>query len=206
LIWWVPSCAAGGGIVGWLAAPLAACYYEAPIRWARAGISITTAAVFGALGWRFAGAAELPAFLYLGVVGVLLAFIDIAVRRLPDRFTFPSYLVGSALLGVAVLVGAPPVRLVYALIGMAVLWSLYAVQHFVLSKAIGMGDVKLSGVLGLYLGWLGHSAWWLGLLAGFVIGGVYATGIMITRRGSRTSELPFGPFMLAGALVGILAG
>jgi leader peptidase (prepilin peptidase) / N-methyltransferase len=193
-------------MVGWLGAPLAARYYERPIRWARAAISATTAVTFGALGWRFAGDAALPAFLYLGAVGVLLVFIDIAVKRLPDPFTLPSYLVGTALLGVAVLTGAQSVRLVYALIGMTVLWSLYAAQHFLLPRAIGMGDVKLSGVLGLYLGWLGHSAWWLGLLAGFFIGGGYAAGILITRRGTRTSEIPFGPFMLAGALVGILAG
>jgi leader peptidase (prepilin peptidase) / N-methyltransferase len=86
-----------------------------------------------------------------------------------------------------------------------VLWALYAVQHLLAPRAIGWGDVKLAGVLGLYLGWLGAPAWWLGTLAGFVIGGVYAVGMLITRRGSRKSEIPFGPFMLAGALVGILA-
>jgi prepilin signal peptidase PulO-like enzyme (type II secretory pathway) len=203
LVW---LCTLGGAVVGWLGAPLAARYFERPIRWARPGIAVTTAAAFGALAWRFHGHAELPAYLYLAAVGAPLAFIDVAVKRLPDPFTLPSYLAGLALLGVAAVAGGHPMRLAYALAGLAVLWAIYALQHLLAPGAIGWGDVKLSGVLGLYLGWLGVGAWWLGTLAGFVLGGLYAAGLLITRRGSRTSEIPFGPFMLAGALAGILIG
>jgi leader peptidase (prepilin peptidase)/N-methyltransferase len=204
-LWLVPVCTLGGAVVGWLCAPLAARYFELPIRWARPGIAVTTAVTFGALAWRFPGRPELPAYLYLAAVGSLLAIIDIAVKRLPNPFTLSSYLVGLVLLGGAALLGGHPIRLAHAVIGLAVLWALYALQHLFAPGAIGWGDVKLAGVLGLYLGWLGASAWWLGMLAGFVIGGVYATGVLVTRRGSRKSEIPFGPFMLAGAIVGILA-
>jgi leader peptidase (prepilin peptidase)/N-methyltransferase len=204
VIWLVPLCALGGAVAGWFGAPLAERYFERPIRWARPGIAVTMAVTFAALAWRFAGRAELPAYLYLAAAGSLLAFIDVAVKRLPDPYTLPSYLIGPALLGVAVLVGGRPVRLVHALVGLAVMWALYAVQHLAAPGAIGWGDVKLAGVLGLYLGWLGAPAWWLGVLAGFVLGGLYAAGLLITRRGSRKSEIPFGPFMLAGALAGIL--
>ena len=203
--WLVPLCTLGGAVAGWLCAPLASRYFERPIRWARPGIAVTMGLAFGALAWRLPGRAELPAYLYLAAVGSLLAFIDIAVKRLPDPFTLPTYLVGPALLGGAVLVGGHPARLGHALIGLAVLWALYALQHLFAPGAIGWGDVKLSGVLGLYLGWLGAPAWWLGVLAGFVFGGLYAVGILVTRRGSRKSEIPFGPFMLAGAVAGILA-
>jgi leader peptidase (prepilin peptidase)/N-methyltransferase len=202
--WLVPLCTLGGAVAGWFGAPLAERYFERPMRWARPGIAVTMAATFGALAWRFAGHAELLAFLYLAAVGSLLAFVDVAVKRLPDPYTLPSYLIGPALLGVAALAGAGPVRLGHAVIGLAVMWALYAVQHLFAPGAIGWGDVKLSGVLGLYLGWLGAPAWWLGVLAGFVLGGLYAVGLLITRRASRKSEIPFGPFMLAGALVGIL--
>lgn len=200
----MPLCILGGAVAGRLCAPLAAAYYERPVRWSREGIALTTAVAFGVLAWRFHGHSELPAYLYLAAVGVPLAFIDVAVKRLPDPFTLPSYLVGLVLLGVAAFLGGHPVRLGHAAIGLAALWTLYAAQHLVAPGAIGWGDVKLAGVLGLYLGWLGASAWWLGTLAGFVLGGVYATGVLITRRGSRKSEIPFGPFMLAGALAGVL--
>lgn len=205
LIWLVSLCVLGGAVLGWLCAPLAARYDERPRRWGRPAVAATSAVACGLMAWRFAGRAELPAYLYLAIVGTLLAFVDIAVKRLPDPFTLPSYLVGPALLGVASLAGGHPARLGYALIGLAALWALYAAQHLFAPAAIGWGDVKLSGVLGLYLGWLGAAAWWLGVLGGFVLGGVYATGLLVSRRGSRKSELPFGPFMLAGALAGILA-
>jgi prepilin signal peptidase PulO-like enzyme (type II secretory pathway) len=204
LIWLVPLCTLGGAVAGWLCAPLAEAYYERPVRWARPGIAVIAAVAFGALAWRFPGRAELPAYLYLAAVGSLLAVIDVAVKRLPNRFTLPSYAVGLVLLGAAAFLGGHPVRLGHAAIGLAVLWALYAAQHLVAPGAIGWGDVKLAGVLGLYLGWLGASAWWLGTLAGFVLGGLYAAGVLISRRGSRKSEIPFGPFMLAGAMVGIL--
>jgi prepilin signal peptidase PulO-like enzyme (type II secretory pathway) len=203
-IWLVPLCALGGAVAGLLCAPLAEHYFDRPVRWARPGIALTMAAAFAAMAWRFSGTAELAAYLYLAAVGTLLAFVDVAVKRLPDPYTLPSYLIGPALLGVAVLTGGDPARLGHALIGLAVLWALYAVQHLFAPGAIGWGDVKLSGVLGLYLGWLGAPAWWLGMLAGFVLGGLYAAGLLITRRASRSSEIPFGPFMLAGALAGIL--
>src|SRR5262249_31929160 len=155
----------------------------------RPGIAVATAVAFGVLAWRLPHA-ELPAYLYLAAVGVLLAYVDVAVKRLPDPFTLPTYVVGPALLGVAVLVDGHPMRLVYALIGLAVLWALYAVQHFFTPGAIGWGDVKLAGVIGLYLGWRGASAWWLGTLAGFVLAGLYAAFLLLTRRGTRKSEIP----------------
>jgi len=205
LIWLVPLCTLGGVVIGRLCAPLAERYLERPVRWARPGVAATTAVAFGALAWRFPGRAELPAYLYLAAVGALLTVVDIAVKRLPNPFTLPSYLIGLVLLGGAAFLGGHPARLAHAVVGLAVLWTLYALQHLLAPGAIGWGDVKLAGVLGLYLGWLGASAWWLGVLAAFVIGGVYATGVLLTRRGSRGSEIPFGPFMLAGALVAILA-
>jgi prepilin signal peptidase PulO-like enzyme (type II secretory pathway) len=204
LIWFVPACAAGGAVAGTLGAPLAERYFDRPVRWARPGIAVTMAVTSGALAWRFAGRAELAAYLYLAAAGSLLAVIDIAVKRLPDPLTLPSYLIGPGLLGVAVLADGRPVRLGHALIGLAVLWVLYAVQHLAAPGAVGRGDVKLAGVLGLYLGWLGAPAWWLGTLAGFVLGGLYAAVLLVTRRATRRSEIPFGPFMLAGALAGIL--
>lgn len=200
----MPLCTLGGAAAGWLCAPLTARYLERPAGWARPAVAVAAAVVCGAFAWRFHDSAALPAYLYLAVVGALLAVVDVAVKRLPNPFTLPSYLVGLVLLGGAALLDGHPARIRYAVTGLAVLWALYAAQHLIAPGAIGWGDVKLAGVLGLYLGWLGARAWWLGLLAGFVLGGLYATVLLLTRRGSRKSEIPFGPFMLAGAVAGIL--
>lgn len=194
-----------GFAAGLLLAPMAAPYVGEVPRHRRVLAGLVTAALYGVLGWCVGLEPVLPALLYLAAVGTLLGFIDIEVKRLPDRFTLPSYGMAAALLGVA----APftddgPRRFAHALIGMAVLFVLYFAQAFVAPSGIGMGDVKLSGVLGLYLGWFGQDAWVLGLLATYLLGGLAAVGIMVVRR-SRKGEFPFGPYMLAGALISVLA-
>ncbi|WP_243719172.1 A24 family peptidase [Actinomadura sp. 7K534] len=193
-----------GLVVGLLAAPLAVPFTGDVPRRRRVLMGVTAAAVFGVLGWRVGPEPVLVALLYLAAAGTLLAFIDGAVKRLPDRFTLPSYGIAAALLAAA----APFTddgmqRFQHALIGMAVLFALYFVQAFVAPSGIGMGDVKLSGVLGLYLGWFGQDAWMVGVLATYLIGGLAGVGIMIVRR-TRKGEFPFGPYMLAGTLIAVL--
>jgi leader peptidase (prepilin peptidase)/N-methyltransferase len=70
---------------------------------------------------------------------------------------------------------------------------------------MGLGDVKLAGLLGLYLGWLGWSSMLVGAFAGFLIGGVIGVLLMATRRAGRKSRIPFGPAMLAGAFLAVFA-
>ncbi|MFB4300713.1 prepilin peptidase [Actinomadura sp. NTSP31] len=199
--------AVAGAAAGWVAAPVAAVYRGPLAPRARAGIAVLTGAVLAALAARLGARADLVAFAYLGVAGVLLAVIDAAVKRLPNALTLPSYPIGVALLAAAVPVTAHgAARLAHALAGMAVLWAFYFVQHFLLPHAMGGGDVKLAGVLGLYLGWLGEAAWVTGVVAGFLYGGVYSVTWLLLGRAERKDELPYGPFMLAGALTGVLFG
>lgn len=204
-LWTGLALAPAGFLAGWLLAPLIRRYTEAPSRNRRLAIAAVLAAVCGLLGLRFGATVLLVAYLYLALVGTLLTFIDIAVKRLPDPFTLPSYPVGAALLALAApFVDSGWTHLAYAIVGMACLWLVYGIQHFLLPNAIGRGDVKLAGVLGLYLGWFGQSTWFAGLLLGFVFGGVVSVGLLLTRKASRKSEIPYGPYMMAGALAAIL--
>jgi leader peptidase (prepilin peptidase)/N-methyltransferase len=168
-------------------------------------VELLTAAVFVLLAARIGARAALPAYLYLGAVGVALAVIDIDHKRLPDTLTLPSYVVGVGLLGLAALVHAGPGPFVRGLIGMAVLFTFYLVLVLIYPAGMGLGDVKLSGVLGLYLGFVGWGALVVGAFAAFLIGGVVGVGLLLAGAG-RKAKIPFGPYMLAGALVGILAG
>lgn len=168
-------------------------------------VAVVTALTLGVICWRVGFVPVLPAYLYLGVVGVALAVIDIALRRLPDPLTLPSYVIGAALLGVA----APftddgGTRFVHALTGLGGLLLFYAVQWFIVPNQIGLGDVKLAGVLGLYLGWLGLDAVVVGVFAIHMLGGLYAVALLALRRADRKSTIPFGPFMLAGTLIAVL--
>ncbi|MGP4023824.1 prepilin peptidase [Actinomadura sp. 3N407] len=194
-----------GLAVGLLLAPMAAPFVGDVPRRRRILMGLVTAAVYGILGWRVGAEPVLVALLYLAAVGTLLGFIDVEVKRLPDRFTLPSYGIAAALLAAAVPFTDDGLRhFQHALIGMAVLFVLYFVQAFIAPSGIGMGDVKLSGVLGLYLGWFGQDAWVVGLLATYFFGGLVGVGIMIVRR-TRKGEFPFGPYMLAGALIAVLS-
>jgi leader peptidase (prepilin peptidase) / N-methyltransferase len=120
--------------------------------------------------------------------------------------TLPSYPVGVALLGLAAATGVGHEPFLRALAGMAILFAVYALLWFVYPAGMGLGDVKLSGVIGLYLGWVGWGALAIGGFSAFLIGGVVGIVLMLFAGGGRKTRVPFGPFMLIGALVGILVG
>jgi leader peptidase (prepilin peptidase) / N-methyltransferase len=166
---------------------------------------VLTAAVFAALALRFGPHPALVAFCYLGAAGVALAFIDARLRRLPDALTLPSYPVALVLLGVAALTSPDGGRhLLTALAGLAGTWLFFVLQALIYPAGIGWGDVKLSGLVGLYLGWLGVGALVAGLFAGYLLAAVTGLALLAARRASRASLLPFGPFLLAGTLIAIL--
>jgi leader peptidase (prepilin peptidase)/N-methyltransferase len=110
------------------------------------------------------------------------------------------------LLGTAALVDGEPGRLLTAVLGAVALFGLYFVLALVYPAGMGFGDVKLAGVLGLYLGYLGWAEVLVGGFLGFLLGGVVGGALMVLRRAGRKSQIPFGPFMLAGALLAILWG
>ena len=148
----------------------------------------------------------LLALLYLVSVSVALAAIDLDTHTLPDRLVLPAYPAGAALLAVAALLTGEPGRLLGALIGVCGLFALYLLMALAYPAGMGMGDVKLAGLLGLYLGWFGWGQLAVGAFSAFLLGGLFALLLLITRRANRKSGIPFGPWMLAGAWLGIFYG
>lgn len=174
---------------------------------ADAGVLALTAAVSAALALRLGPSPALPAYLYLAAMSVALTVVDVRTRRLPDAITLPSYPAGVILLGLAALfVDNGLSRLVSALIGMAALYLAFLVLFVIYPKGMGFGDVKLAGILGLYLGWFGAAVLLVGAFLGYLLGGVYGLVAVIAGRATRKSAIPFGPFMIAGALLAIFAG
>jgi len=153
-----------------------------------------------------AAVSDLLAFVYLAAISIPLSIIDLAVRRLPNVIVLPAYGVGALLLGAASILGNDYPALIRAAIGCAGLGLVYVTLAVAVPGGMGFGDVKLAGVLGLFLGWLGWGPLAVGALLAFVLGGLFAVALIIIRKGSRKSTLPFGPWMLAGAWVGIFSG
>ncbi|HEY0373339.1 MAG TPA: prepilin peptidase [Amnibacterium sp.] len=153
-----------------------------------------------------AGGLELVAYLYLAAISVALAVIDLDVRRLPDAIVLPSYAVAAALLVAVDLLRGDAAKLPLVVIGGAGSFLFYYLLRVLKPGGMGLGDVKLAGVLGLYLGQAGLGQLLVGTFAAFVLGGVAGIALILARRSTRRSTIPFGPWMLGGAWIGILAG
>ena len=169
-------------------------------------VELGCAALFVLMALRFGADPVLPAYLYLAAVGLALALIDLDCKRLPNALTLPSYPVVAVLLAVGALLGSDSGQLVRALLGGLAMYAFYFALCFAYPAGMGFGDVKLAGVLGMATAWLGWGAWAVGLFLGFLAGGVFGLGLLLARRGGRKTAVPFGPFMLAGALAALVAG
>jgi leader peptidase (prepilin peptidase) / N-methyltransferase len=140
------------------------------------------------------------------VGSVALAVIDARTKRLPNRIVFPLYGVGLVGLGLASWLKHDWTAMVSGLISMAVLYVLFYI--LAMFGPMGYGDVKLVGVLGLYLGWLGIPVAADGLLLGTASGALVSLGIvlvkLVRRAEWRGTQLAFGPYLLFGAWLAIL--
>jgi leader peptidase (prepilin peptidase)/N-methyltransferase len=165
---------------------------------------ITTAALTGVLcaafALRFGMAWSLPAFLALGVLAVQLARIDLAHHLLPNPLVLSLLIAGLALLTVSSTATSGWAELLRAAAGAAILFVVFLILAVLSPSGIGMGDVKLAAPVGLYLGYLGWSQLFYGGALGFVLGGVFSVVLISLRRTEKSSEVAFGPSMLAAAL------
>ena len=206
---------AAGAVAGWgVARGLTAWDYRleeerdgprrSPLWWLVPGMAL----VWGLLGWRFGGghAGALPAYLLFATLGGALVAIDLDVHRLPDVLQLPAMPALAVLLALASLVAGDWGPLLRAVIA----WAVLLVGYFVLvlvspgGTGMGLGAVKLAGLMGLALGWLGWVPLLVGVYAGFLVGGLVALAALLARRVGWRSSIAFGPPMIAGALVGIL--
>jgi leader peptidase (prepilin peptidase)/N-methyltransferase len=179
---------------------------DAAARPSPARVAVVTAVFAGLL----AGAVELtglrPATLALAWAagaGVVLGAVDLAVHRLPDRVTYPAYAVcGAALLVDAAVLGSWG-DLVRALTAGAAAFAVAAGAAGISPEALGFGDVKLLGLLGLVLGWFGWGVLLAGVFLGLLTGAAVSLGLLATRRAGWRTALPFGPPLIAGAVLAL---
>ncbi|PBC78047.1 leader peptidase (prepilin peptidase)/N-methyltransferase [Streptomyces sp. TLI_235] len=162
-------------------------------------VEAVAAAVGAALG-AAADAGSAPLFCWVGLFGVVLGFVDAAVLRLPDALTLPLFAGTAVLLPLA---DHRPQVLLRCVLAAAALGLLYGALALLLP--IGLGDAKLAPSLGAVLGLYGWSAVAGGVFAAFLLGGVWGMVLLATRRAGRGDALPFGPPLLLGALVAVLA-
>ncbi|MFG2149352.1 prepilin peptidase [Streptomyces sp. NPDC048696] len=197
---WRAECPAGHPFTGWLGGPPCRTTSTAT---ATATVTATTSAALAATTGPHP---ELAVWLLLIPPAVLLAAVDTRVKRLPDVLTVPLAAGAAALLGAAALVPDHAGSWRHALLGGLALGGAYFTLFLVNPGGLGFGDVKLAVGLGTVLGWYGWVTLFTGAFAGFLLGGGYGLALVVVRRAGRKDAIPFGPFMLGGAFLGLLIG
>lgn len=137
---------------------------------------------------------------------MLLTAVDFRVRRLPDPLTLPFAAAALVLLGLTALVPEHAGEWTTALLGSLALGGGYFVLFLINPAGMGFGDVKLALGAGAVLGWYGWPTVMLGTFAGFLLGALYGGALVVARRAGRKTAIPFGPFLISGAFLGLLAG
>ena len=138
------------------------------------------------------------------MVACMLVTIDIRTHRLPNRIVLPT-LAALILLGVAdAITSGESVAMVRAAFGMLILGGFYAALRLLSREGMGGGDVKLAAVIGLILGWHSWQALAVGAASAFVLGALFSVSLMMLRRADGSTRIAFGPWMILGAILGIL--
>jgi leader peptidase (prepilin peptidase) / N-methyltransferase len=169
-------------------------------------VELVTAALFVLVGLRFGWDGYTPAVLALVAGGVALFMIDLDRQRLPFAITGVVTVLVVVALAADVLVGSTafqPVALASVGIWIGVYGGVWLATG---GRGMGLGDVALAPLLGLALGWQGWGPALVGLVGGFMIGAVVGVALILVGRAGRRTRVPHGPFMLAGAAVGVFLG
>ncbi|WP_328424810.1 prepilin peptidase [Streptomyces sp. NBC_00443] len=204
---WMERCPGGHPIGGWIGWARCRECTDAPSYGPSTPLMVTvTALVCAAVAAATDTRPELGVWLLLAPVGVLLTVVDVRVRRLPDVLTLPLAAAALLLLGLVALVPEHAGDWSTALWAALALGAGYFVLWLINPGGMGFGDVKLALGVGAALGWYGWPTVMLGTFAGFLFGALYGAGLVVLRRAGRKTAIPFGPFLLAGALVGLLIG
>jgi leader peptidase (prepilin peptidase)/N-methyltransferase len=196
-------------VAGWLLlrGRCADCAVPIPARYPL--VELLTGVLFVLVTWRAVQLdqlAALPALLVFTAVGIALSGIDLATRRLPDVLVLPSLPVLAVLLTGAGAVRDDWAAVLRAGLGAVALFGFFFALAVVSPRSMGFGDVKLAAVLGLVLGYLSWGTLVVGAFAGFVLGAVVGVALMAVGAAGRKTAVPFGPFMVAGALLALWIG
>jgi leader peptidase (prepilin peptidase)/N-methyltransferase len=160
--------------------------------------------LLGALTYdKFGLSLEMFAYGLMIAMCIEQSIIDYTTHRLPRGVTFRAAIIGGPLLALAAINHDDNGRIGVMFASFIVTLVLFALLAALSKGGIGGGDVRLAPVLAMFLGWLGASHVYIGLGSGFILGGIAAAGMLITRRASASTRFAFGPFLCIGAVIAL---
>ena len=178
---------------------------KAPVNRWDFGAEILSVALCGLVGWRVGLRWDLPAHLVVAAMGATVILVDARLHKIATRLVYPVAGVVAVLLGVAVfadgaagfVLGDLGRALVCGFAAFAFIWILGLISP----AGMGDGDARLVLSLGMILGWHSYKLGYLGLLMGFLLGSVFGVLLIVIKRGTRKTQIAFGPYLVAGALL-----
>jgi leader peptidase (prepilin peptidase)/N-methyltransferase len=169
-------------------------------------VELGTAVLFAAVGARYSHSWALPAFLVLTAALIAISAIDLELFIIPNRIVYPVGFASVILLAGAAAIENDWSRFGRGLLGGLAAFTFFLVLHLIVPQGMGFGDVRLSALLGLFLGWLGWLEVFGGLFAGFFLGAVIGSVLIAVGGRDRKQHIPFGPFLAAGTMTFVLVG
>jgi leader peptidase (prepilin peptidase)/N-methyltransferase len=129
------------------------------------------------------------------------SLIDITTHRLTRSVTMRAAFIGGPLLSIAAIANNQPGKIGVMALSFTAILLTFMFLSLASKRGIGAGDVRLAAVLAMFLGYLGAQYVFQGLALGFMLGGVFALFLLITRRATRNTRIAFGPYICIGAMV-----
>jgi leader peptidase (prepilin peptidase)/N-methyltransferase len=205
--WWSPLCDACDAPLG---ATLTVCRSGHRQRRANTAILMLTPLTLAATSIAVPATTQtawvLPAYWWFAAVVILLTVTDIDTKLIPNRILGPGTLVGVILLTIGALLAGSLGDLLRAAAAGALYLTAMVLLGLVARGALGFGDVKLAFLLGVFTGYLGWGQLAVAGLGAFILGGIVSIVLLATRRASRKDFIPFGPFMVAAAIIAVVFG
>jgi leader peptidase (prepilin peptidase)/N-methyltransferase len=178
----------------------------APISLRYPFVEAGTAALFGATAAVIGAVWVLPAYLWFAALTFVLSLVDLEHKRLPNRILYPGTVVGVALLGAGAAVDGSLGGIPRAFGGGAGYFALLLLVALAARGGFGMGDVKLAFVLGVFTAFRSWEALGVAVFGAFALGGVASILLLLLGRARRKDTIPFGPWLVLGSWVAIVAG
>lgn len=143
---------------------------------------------------------------YFAFISVVLSIIDLKLKLLPTKLIYPTIAVSLIGLSIVALLLGDYSRILWMIVGSVGTFVIYFLIWWFFPKGMGYGDVRLSLLTGLILGWfsIGHAL--IGFMAPFIILSVVLLPLMIFKVVGRKTEVPLGPWIILGTFVSMVLG
>jgi leader peptidase (prepilin peptidase)/N-methyltransferase len=165
-----------------------------------------TVLLFAGTALRFGADWVVPAYLVFFVCLVSITVIDAERQIIPNYIVYPTIFASVPLLALAALLQSEWDRFGHSLMGATLAWLALFAIHLASPAGMGFGDVRLSFVLGLFLGWISLTHVLTGMFLGVALIAVVGVLLAVLRLKSLQEHIAFGPFLAAGSTIAVFAG